>query len=370
MQRKNKKKCGLAKGCGYLVKYKRLHRIWTLLLLSPIMLLSLPVIAFLYLIFLISQGTPVFYKGIRLGCNQRPFTIYKFRTLKVGSEKNLKNKVLPARSGLETRFGKFFRDCRLDELPQLLNILKGDMNFIGPRPVRPDIAEYAGRRIKNYNIRFTVQPGLIGHTQLFCTHRTPKSVRSRFNAYFCRRKACFWKEPLLIIITINGILKKISFNFYERLSLIIKTKSLINRRQEHRFKPALAEICTKYGSKNPNVLSRSLVKKMTGLFLSEKPDFTTACMLRDINDEAFTFYSWQKFPGGRHRFYLIINIYDCKWIKASCIGEAVIRDYPPTCKRNQAADPHPFSYIIYYSPVTDFDFYKIDKYFLKNSIIT
>ena len=359
-------RCRLAQGYGYRLNNELLHRLWTLTMLLPVFISALPIILILHLFLLITQGRPVIYKGLRLGKHKKPFIIYKFRTLAMGAEQKLKADVLPARSGLETRFGKFLRDTRLDELPQLFNILKGNMNFIGPRPVRPDIVEHVGHKIKNYNFRFTVRPGLIGHTQLFTTHRTSKRLRAKFNAYFCTKKACFYKEPFIMFITVYGMIQKTGFLLKDYIFSTIKTGSFFPRRQTIRIKSKSAAV----SFKNINGFFIPMQKEITGVFLAENPDFTTVCMIKDINDEAFTFFTFKPFPKGSHQFDLIINISGTgKWIKARCTGEAIIKDLPDDyITSNPFSDPVCFN-IIYYQPITDFDFYKIDKYFLKNSIL-
>jgi putative colanic acid biosynthesis UDP-glucose lipid carrier transferase len=101
-----------------------------LLLLSPVMLLVALGVK------LGSRG-PVFYRGQRVGKDERIFDIFKFRTLQVDAEKQIGARLLTEGDSVYTPIGKFLKKWKLDELPQLFNVLKGDMSLVGPRPVRP-----------------------------------------------------------------------------------------------------------------------------------------------------------------------------------------------------------------------------------------
>ena len=124
-----------------------------------------PVILVLSLLVLISSGSPVIFKQERVGYGNRLFTIYKFRTMKDGmrqtrtedlTEEEIENDI--------TFIGKILRKLSLDELPQLYNILKGDMSFVGPRPLIPQEDEIRALREK-YNV-YSVRPGITGWAQV------------------------------------------------------------------------------------------------------------------------------------------------------------------------------------------------------------
>ncbi len=125
-----------------------------ILLLSPVFLIT-PILI------LVSMGAPVLFKQQRIGLNNREFKIYKFRTMKNKSDKYSSD------SERITKFGRFLRISRVDEFPQLINILKGDMSFIGPRPLIPEYLPYYS---SDELIRHQVRPGLSGLSQVSASY--------------------------------------------------------------------------------------------------------------------------------------------------------------------------------------------------------
>lgn len=191
---------GSSKGLGFVPRSEGFHRVYNAAIGTFLVLLVLPLLAVISLILLISQGRPIFYRGVRVAQNGGRFGILKFRSLDEEKAKELtKDRVLAPGTGAETRVGMFLRETRLDELPQLLNVMLGDMNLCGPRPVRPEIMEVYKASIPNYEERFKVKPGLIGPTQAMMYHGTSKAIRSRLNNQFCRTEVSYGKEIGLVI---------------------------------------------------------------------------------------------------------------------------------------------------------------------------
>lgn len=116
------------------------------------------------LIKIISPG-PVIYKQKRIGKNEKEFTLYKFRTMRVDAEKNGAQWATKDDPRV-TPIGRFLRRTHLDELPQLLNILKGDISFVGPRPERPEFVSQLKEKIPYYEIRHLIKPGFTGWAQI------------------------------------------------------------------------------------------------------------------------------------------------------------------------------------------------------------
>ena len=128
------------------------------ILLSPLELLIA------ILIKLTSRG-PIIYRQIRVGEKERPFTLYKFRTMRIDAEKNgaVWSSLNDPRA---TSIGRFLRLSHLDELPQLWNIVKGDLSFVGPRPERPEFVEKLKSQIPYYEVRLLAKPGVTGWAQI------------------------------------------------------------------------------------------------------------------------------------------------------------------------------------------------------------
>jgi lipopolysaccharide/colanic/teichoic acid biosynthesis glycosyltransferase len=134
------------------------------------LVLSLPLSLPIALAILVTSGSPLFYRGERVGRGGRIFTMLKFRTLRRGAEARLGPYLGPElveRTRVETtRIGGWLRATQLDELPQLLNILRGDMSFVGPRPIRPRFFEELAAALPGYWQRLVVRPGLTGFAQV------------------------------------------------------------------------------------------------------------------------------------------------------------------------------------------------------------
>ena len=112
------------------------------------------------------DGGPVLYKQVRLTTNGRRFYVYKFRSMIVDAEKNGVPQLCTDEDSRITPVGRFLRKCRLDELPQLFNILKGDMSVVGPRPERPELTEQYKKEMPEFEFRLKVKAGLTGYAQV------------------------------------------------------------------------------------------------------------------------------------------------------------------------------------------------------------
>jgi sugar transferase (PEP-CTERM system associated) len=132
-----------------------------LMVMTPVMLLTA-------LLIFIESGFrySVFYKQTRVGLDDVPFTLLKFRSMKVNAESDGKAVWAKKNDDRITFFGHFIRKTRIDELPQIINIFKGDMRLIGPRPERPEFVDDLATKIPYYKKRHTVKPGLAGWAQL------------------------------------------------------------------------------------------------------------------------------------------------------------------------------------------------------------
>jgi lipopolysaccharide/colanic/teichoic acid biosynthesis glycosyltransferase len=134
------------------------------------LVLTLPVVIPIALLILLTSGTPIFYRGERVGRSGRVFTMLKFRTLKADAESRLGpilGEELVRRTQDEfTTVGKWLKATQLDEIPQFVNVLRGDMSLVGPRPIRPVFFEELAHDLPAYWQRLVVRPGLTGLAQV------------------------------------------------------------------------------------------------------------------------------------------------------------------------------------------------------------
>jgi exopolysaccharide biosynthesis polyprenyl glycosylphosphotransferase len=147
---------------SYQIKTKRLVDI---ILASVVSLLTCPIILLTAILIKISSKGPIFYSQIRTGKDGKPFLLHKFRSMITSAEANGPQWASQNDNRI-TVIGHFIRKTRIDELPQLLNILYGDMSFIGPRPERPEFDKELKTQIPYYDLRYIIRPGLTGWAQV------------------------------------------------------------------------------------------------------------------------------------------------------------------------------------------------------------
>lgn len=148
----------------------RALRVLDVTIAGVVLALGAPVLALMTLGIVLTSGRPVLYRGPRVGRAGQIFTMYKLRTLRPDAEErigHLQDVALDAVTGTEhTPIGRFLRATQLDELPQLYNVLRGDMSIVGPRPIRPIFFEELIDELPQYWQRLVVRPGLTGFAQL------------------------------------------------------------------------------------------------------------------------------------------------------------------------------------------------------------
>lgn len=147
-------------------------RLLDILVSLPLAIVALPFMLIAAIAIKIEDGGPVLYKQDRLTRGGKVFRIMKFRSMRVDAEKDGVARLASESDDRITKVGKFIRATRMDELPQLFNILKGDMSLVGPRPERPEIAEQYEKELPEFHLRLRVKAGLTGYAQIHGKYNT------------------------------------------------------------------------------------------------------------------------------------------------------------------------------------------------------
>ncbi|SFG27182.1 sugar transferase [Oribacterium sp. WCC10] len=163
--------------------------------LSAILLLS-PLFVITSLLIKLYDGGPVFYTQKRLTKDGRCFDIYKFRSMKVDSEKG-GARLASVNDDRITPVGKVIRKLRIDELPQLFNILKNDMSVVGPRPERPEIAKQYEREIPEFGLRLKVKAGLTGYAQVYGKYNTTPLDKLKLDLIYISQRSVLFDLRIL-----------------------------------------------------------------------------------------------------------------------------------------------------------------------------
>lgn len=170
-----------------------------LILSSPVWLLTAVAIK-LY------DGGPVLYRQIRCTQGGREFGILKFRSMRVDAEKDGVARLASKNDSRITPIGKFIRAVRIDELPQLINILKGDMSFIGPRPERPEIIAQYMEDMPEFALRMKVKAGLAGYAQVYGKYNTTPYDKLKLDLSYIETYS-LWLDIKLMLLTLKILFK-------------------------------------------------------------------------------------------------------------------------------------------------------------------
>lgn len=167
------------------------------LVLSPIMLVVALAIK-------LEDGGPVFYRQTRLTLNGKEFKIIKFRSMKTDAEKDGVARLAQDNDNRITKVGRVIRKLRIDELPQLFNILGGSMSIVGPRPERPEIAAEYEKTMPEFALRLQVKAGLTGYAQVYGKYNTPPYDKLQMDLMYIANQS-FLEDIRLILMTLKII---------------------------------------------------------------------------------------------------------------------------------------------------------------------
>jgi exopolysaccharide biosynthesis polyprenyl glycosylphosphotransferase len=183
-------------------------RLFDIGLASLFLLVLWPFMVLTALAVILESGRPALYHQLRVGLNGSTFRIYKFRSMYQDAEKSGKAIWAQKNDNRVTRVGAIIRNTRLDELPQLWNVLKGEMSFIGPRPERPEFVSELSRQIPYYDMRHKVKPGLMGWAQLKYPYgASVEDARNKlqYDLYYTKNQS-FLMDMLIMIQTVEIVL--------------------------------------------------------------------------------------------------------------------------------------------------------------------
>jgi len=202
MRTKDEKQQGLSQLPGKSILYsKYLKRPLDFILALFALIIFSPFLILIAVLVRIKLGSPVIFKQKRPGLNEKIFTLYKFRTMT--DEKDEKGELLPDEIRL-TKFGKFLRSTSLDELPELFNILKGDMSFVGPRPL---LVQYLPLYNEHQKRRHEVRPGLSGWAQVNGRNAISWEEKFDYDVEYVDHIS-FILDCKIIFMTIKKVLKR------------------------------------------------------------------------------------------------------------------------------------------------------------------
>ena len=178
--------------------FDRLIAFALLVALSPLLVVTAIMI-------LVVMGRPVFFRQKRPGRFGRPFTLNKFRTMV--DKRDTQGELLPNIERM-TRLGRILRFISVDELPQLVNVLKGDMSLVGPRPERPEFVEDLNEKIPYYHLRHSVRPGITGWAQILYKYGSSvedAKEKLRYDLYYIKNSSV-GLDMLIVFNTVKIVL--------------------------------------------------------------------------------------------------------------------------------------------------------------------
>jgi exopolysaccharide biosynthesis polyprenyl glycosylphosphotransferase len=197
----------LCKNVGLTFEQRLVKRVMDILISGIVLIIALPFMFVTALAVKLEDGGPVLYSQKRCTINGRVFTLYKFRSMKVKAEKLGGAQLAKKNDDRITKVGRIIRATRLDELPQLFNVLKGDMSFVGPRPERPEFVEKNCKEIPEFSYRMKVKAGLTGYAQVYGKYNTGFLDKLKLDLIYIEKYSVIL-DIQIILMTLKVILMK------------------------------------------------------------------------------------------------------------------------------------------------------------------
>jgi sugar transferase (PEP-CTERM system associated) len=183
-------------------------RLFDVTVSTALLVVCLPVLLLAAVCIYLESGLPVFYRQERVGRGGRVFTLYKLRSMRQDAERDGAAQWAAANDDRTTRVGRFLRTSRLDELPQILNVLKGEMSFVGPRPERPVFVDQLAQQIPFYALRHSVKPGITGWAQVRYAYGASVDdavEKLQHDLYYVKNNSLFL-DIMILIATVEVVL--------------------------------------------------------------------------------------------------------------------------------------------------------------------
>lgn len=328
-----------------------------------LLLFSSPV--FLALSFLVwrADGAPVYYSGERMGRYKRPFRMFKFRSLVRDAESRIGGDIMSKKMAnqmrLEHQYGRFLRDSRLDELPQLFNVFRRDMDFVGPRPIRRQVYEKHGRQVQNFDKRFRVRPGLLGPSQVFTAHAAPPRLRAMIDNRFVEQKksaladvgfVAFVFYTLLKNLFIQVVRYSISFHCTARAS-----GTAADRRRSRRVpqENAYTRICSQLAPNFKTFISHS------------EDEWEGPYRVLDVNSEALLIETDTPITAQKLDLKLEKNVSHRGHAPKKRVAYVTAH---LKFRKPQNGDENTYLYVVDYEAISPLNHYKLHQYFLEENI--
>ncbi len=211
---------------GLTFEQKIIKRTMDLIISLLALIISSPIILICAIVIKLSDGGPVFYTQERLTINNKPYKIYKLRTMRQDAEVTTGAVISGKDDPRVTPFGRFLRKSKLDEVPQFINVLKGEMSVVGPRSERPEFVSNFEKEIPGYSQRFAVKAGITGLAQVAGNYDTTPQDKLRYDLLYIKNYSIL-QDLKIMFLTVKAVFTPNLYNrsFEDNKSTFVSTNS-------------------------------------------------------------------------------------------------------------------------------------------------